>query len=259
MGVDMGDFNRDGTLDFAITDYADQPKGLYLNRGELGFTDITYSSKIAQSSLPYVSWGTGFIDFDNDGLPDLLIASGHVYPDVDTVKSVKYREPILLYRNQGDRTFDEMAGPAGLNDGPMESRRGVAFGDINNDGKIDMIIFNVGAPPSVFVNDTANSNHRVLFKLVAKKGNRGAVGARVTVTSTSRSQIEEIKAGSSYLSTNDPRLHFGLGSDSVMDKVEIRWPNGIVETLKNLPADAIYTVIEGQGVTDSIHLPVTTR
>ncbi len=259
MGVDMGDFDRDGKLDFAITDYADQPKGLYLNRGDLGFTDITYSAKISRSSLPYVSWGTGFIDFDNDGLPDLLIASGHVYPDVDTVKSVKYREPILLYRNRGDRTFYEVASSAGLNDGPMQSRRGVAFGDINNDGKIDMVIFNVGMPPSVFLNDTANSNHRALFKLVGKKSNRGAVGARVTVTSTSRSQLEEVKAGSSYLSTNDPRLHFGLAADATMDKVEIRWPNGTVEVLKNLPADVIYTVIEGQGVTDSVKLPVTIR
>lgn len=260
MGVDMGDFDRDGKLDFAITDYADQPKGLYLNRGEFGFTDITYSAKIAQSSLAYVSWGTGFIDFDNDGLPDLLIASGHVYPDVDTVpKNVKYREPILLYRNHGDKTFDEISGPSGLNDGPMKSRRGVAFGDINNDGDIDMVVFNVGAPPSVFVNDTTNSNHRALFKLVGTKSNRGAVGARVTVTSASRSQLEEIKAGSSYLSTNDPRLHFGLAADTTMDKVEIRWPNGTVEVLKNLPADVIYTVVEGQGITASVKLPATIR
>jgi len=259
MGVDMGDFDRDGNLDFSITDYADQPKGLYLNQGALGFTDITYSSKIAQSSLPYVSWGTGFADFDNSGLPDLLIASGHVYPDVDTVpKNVKYREPLLLYHNKGDRTFEEIAGQAGLNDGPMYSRRGVAFGDINNDGNVDMVIFNVGAPPSVYLNETKNANHRVLFKLVGTKSNRGAVGARITVTSASRSQIEELKAGSSYLSTNDPRLHFGLGKDAMMDKVEIRWPNGNVETLKNVAAGAIYTITEGQGITATIKLPAPT-
>jgi hypothetical protein len=259
MGVDMGDFDRDGKLDFAITDYADQPKGLYLNRGELGFTDITYSAKIAQNSLPYVSWGTGFADFDNDGLPDLLIASGHVYPDVDTIPNgVRYREPILLYRNKGDRTFDEISGAAGLNDGPVQSRRGVAFGDINNDGNVDMVVFNVGAPPSLFLNDTKNSNHRVLFKLSGTKSNRGAVGARVTVTSASRSQMEEVKAGSSYLSTNDPRLHFGLAGDSVMEKVEIRWPNGSVEVVKNVPADAIYTIVEGRGITATVKLPPPT-
>ena len=259
MGVDMGDFDRDGKLDFAITDYADQPKGLYLNRGELGFTDITYSAKIAQNSLPYVSWGTGFADFDNDGLPDLLIASGHVYPEVDTIPNgVRYREPLLLYRNKGDRTFDEISGPAGLNDGPAQSRRGVAFGDINNDGNVDMVVFNVGAPPSLFLNDTKNSNHRVLFKLSGTKSNRGAVGARIAVTSPSRSQMEEVKAGSSYLSTNDPRLHFGLAGEAVMDKVEIRWPNGTVEILRNVPADAIYTIVEGQGITATVKLPPPT-
>lgn len=255
MGADMGDFDRDGKLDFAITDYADQPKGLFLNQGDLGFTDLTYSSKIAQSSLPYVSWGTGFADFDNDGLPEMFIVSGHVYPDVDTVpKNVKYREPILLYHNKGDRAFDEIAGIAGLNDGPMYSRRGVALGDINNDGNIDMVVFNVGAPPSLFLNDTKNTNHRVLFKLVGAKSNRGAVGARITVTSATRSQIEEIKAGSCYLSTSDPRLHFGLAADSMVDKVEIRWPNGTIETLQNVAADAIYTIVEGQGIKGTIKL-----
>jgi hypothetical protein len=258
MGVDMGDFDRDGKLDFAITDYADQPKGIYLNQGQQGFTNITYSSKIAHSSLPYVSWGTGLVDLDNDGLPDLVIASGHVYPDVDTLpKNVKYREPILLYHNKGDRTFDEIADSAGLNDGPMQSRRGVAFGDINNDGRIDMVMFNVGAPPSVFLNDTRNSNHRVLFMLSGRKSNRSAVGARVTLTSASGLQMEEIKAGSSYLSTNDPRLHFGLGGDSVIDKVEIRWPNGSIEILRNLGADNIFTIVEGQGVTNTVKLAPT--
>jgi hypothetical protein len=256
MGVDMGDFDRDGKLDFAITDYADQPKGLYLNQGERGFTELTYSARIAQSSLSYVSWGTGFADFDNDGLPDLIIASGHVYPDVDAIPNgVKYREPLLLYRNKGDRTFDEIAGPAGLNDGALQSRRGVAFGDINNDGNIDMVIFNVGAPPSLFINDTKNSNHRVLFKLIGTKSNRGAVGARITVTSASRTQIEEVKAGSSYISTSDPRLHFGLAADTVMSRVEIRWPNGGVETLQNVSGDAIYTIVEGQGIKSSVKLP----
>jgi hypothetical protein len=256
MGADMGDFDRDGKLDFSITNYADQPKGLYLNQGDLGFTDITYTAKIAQSSLPYVSWGTGFADFSNDGLPDLIIASGHVYPDVDTVpKNVKYREPLLLYFNKGNRTFEEIGGPAGLNDGPPQSRRGVAFGDINNDGNIDMVIFNVGAPPSLFLNDTKNPNHRALFKLVGTKGNREAVGARVTVTSASRSQMEEVKAGSSYISTSDPRLHFGLAGDSIMNNVEIRWPSGNVETIQNIPADAIYTIVEGQGIKSTVKLP----
>lgn len=256
MGVDMGDFDRDGKLDLVVTNYADQPKGLFLNQGAQGFSNITYSAKVAQPSLPYVSWGTGFVDFDNDGLPDLVIASGHIYPGVDTVnKNVGYHQPLLLFHNKGDRTFDEIANLAGLNAGPMQARRGIAFGDINNDGRIDMVIFNVGAPPSLFLNDSKNSNHRVMFKLTGTKSNREAVGARITLTSATRSQIEETKAGSSYLSTSDPRLHFGLGADTLVDRIEIRWPNGTVESLKGLPADAIYTIVEGQGITVTTKLP----
>jgi len=260
MGVDFGDFDRDGQLDIVVTNYADQPKDLYWNQGAQGFTDLAYTSKISKSALPYVGWGTGIIDFDNDGLPDVFIANGHTYPGVDTIPNgVKYRQPIQLYRNNGNRTFDEMATAAGLNDGPLQARRGVAFGDLNNDGNIDMVVFNVGAPPSLFLNETHNSNHRVLFKLVGTKCNRGAVGARVTVTTATRSQIEEVRAGASYLSTNDPRVHFGLGADAVMEKVEVRWPNGKVEELHGIAADAIYTVVEGEGIKNTVKLPAPER
>jgi hypothetical protein len=148
-----------------------------------------------------------------------------------------------------------MATTAGLNDGPLQARRGVAFGDLNNDGNIDMVVFNVGAPPSLFLNETHNSNHRVLFKLMGTKCNRGAVGARVTVTTATRSQIEEVRAGASYLSTNDPRVHFGLGADAVMERVEVRWPNGKVEELHGVAADAIYTLVEGEGIKNTVKLP----
>lgn len=256
MGVDFGDFDRDGQLDIVVTNYADQPKNLYRNQGAQGFTDLAYASKISKSALPFVGWGVGFVDFDNKGLPDVLMANGHIYPEVDTIpNNVKYREPLLLFYNQGGRTFDEIAGAAGLNDGPLQSRRGVAFGDINNDGQIDFVVFNVGAPPSLFLNETRNANHRVLFQLVGTKSNREAVGARVMVTTVSRSQIEEVKAGHSYISTSDSRLHFGLGPDATIGKVEIRWPSGAVETLKNLAADAIYTLVEGQGVRNTLKLP----
>ncbi len=256
MGVDFGDFDRDGQLDIVVTNYANQPKDLYRNQGALGFTDLAWESQIGKSAVPYVGWGTGFIDFDNDGLPDLLIANGHIYPEVDTIPyEVKYREPILLFHNGGNRTFEDISAASGLNDGLLQSRRGVAFGDINNDGNIDFVVFNVGAPPSLFLNETHNSNHRVLFKLVGSKSNRAAIGARVTVTSATRSQIEEVRGGSGYLSSNDQRLHFGLGSDTVMDKVEIRWPNGNVEALRSVLADAIYTLGEGEGIKNTIKLP----
>src|SRR5713226_5514179 len=256
MGVDFGDFDRDGQLDIVVTNYANQPKDLYRNQGALGFTDLAWESQIGKSAVPYVGWGTGFIDFDNDGLPDLLIANGHIYPEVDTIPyEVKYREPILLFHNGGNRTFEDISAASGLNDGLLQSRRGVAFGDINNDGNIDFVVFNVGAPPSLSLNETHNSNHRVLFKLVGSKSNRAAIGARVTVTSATRSQIEEVRGGSGYLSSNDQRLHFGLGSDTVMDKVEIRWPNGNVEALRSVLADAIYTLGEGEGIKNTIKLP----
>jgi len=256
MGVDFGDFDRDGQLDIVVTNYANQPKDLYRNQGALGFTDLAWESQIGKSAVPYVGWGTGFIDFDNDGLPDLLIANGHIYPEVDTIPyEVKYREPILLFHNGGNRTFEDISAASGLNDGLLQSRRGVAFGDINNDGNIDFVVFNVGAPPSLFLNETHNSNHRVLFKLIGSKSNRAAIGARVTVTSATRSQIEEVRGGSGYLSSNDQRLHFGLGSDTVMDKVEIRWPNGNVEALRSVLADAIYTLGEGEGIKNTIKLP----
>lgn len=255
MGVDFGDFDRDGRLDILVTNYASQPKDLYWNQGAQGFTDLAWESQISRSALPYVGWGTGFIDFDNDGLPDILMANGHIYPEVDTIPfEVKYREPILVFRNRGNRTFEDVSTGSGVNDGPLHSRRGVAFGDINNDGNIDFVVYNVGAPPSLFLNETRNKNHRVLFKLVGIKSNRMAIGARVTVTSPTRTQMEEIRAGSSYLSSNDPRVHFGLAGDAMMDKVEIRWPNGNVEVLKDVAADAIYTIVEGQGIKTTIKL-----
>jgi enediyne biosynthesis protein E4 len=257
MGVDFGDFDRDGRLDVVVTNFANQPKELYWNRAAGGFTDLTWDSHIGRVSQPYVGWGTGFVDFDNDGLPDILMANGHIYPEVDTIAyEPKYRQPFLLFRNLGDRTFEETSASSGLNEGAPQSRRGVALGDVNNDGNIDFVVFNVGAAPSLFLNQTRNSNHRVLFKLIGKKSNRAAIGARITVSSATRSQMEEVRGGSSYLSSNDQRLHFGLGSDKVMGTVEIRWPNGNVEILHNVAADAIYTVVEGEGITGTIGLPV---
>ena len=259
MGVDMADFDRDGKLDIVVTNYSNQPKDLYWNQGLRGFNDLTYSSKISKSAHTYVGWGTGFADFDNKGLPDILMANGHAYPEVDTVMNEPpYRQPMLLFYNKGDRTFEETATAAGLNAGPLQSRRGVAFGDINNDGQINFVVFNVGAPPSLFINETRNTNHRVLLKLVGTKSNREAVGARATMHTGARAQMEEVKAGNSYISTSDPRLHFGLGADTMIDRLEIRWPSGATEILKNVPADAVYTITEGQGITGTIKLAVPT-
>lgn len=256
MAADFGDYDRDGKLDLVITRYGYQPMTLYHNQMPEGFTDVTWDSKLGQSPYSPVRWGGGFADFDNDGWPDIFVANGNVTSLVDNLPhELKYREPIQLFRNAGDLTFREMADGAGLNSGPLQSRRGTAFGDINNDGNVDVVVYNVGAPPSLFLNETHNSNHRVLFQLVGTKSNRAAIGARVTVSTTKMIQIDEVRGGGSYLSSNDQRLHFGLASDAVMKSVEIQWPSGVKEVLTNIPADAIYTVEEGKGIIKTVALP----
>lgn len=193
---------------------------------------------------------------DNSGWLDIFVANGHVYPQVDTIPdAAHFRQPILLFRNNRDGTFDEVATAAGLNSGPMQSRRGAAFGDINNDGCVDIVTLNWGQPPSLFLNHCQNGNHRVLFKLLGTKSNRLAVGARVTVRTGSVKQFSEVKGGSSYLSQNDLRQHFGLGKTANMDEVSVRWPSGQTEAFKNIPADFIYTIVEGQGIKSKIPLP----
>jgi enediyne biosynthesis protein E4 len=193
---------------------------------------------------------------DNDGWVDILVANGHVYPQVDSVSaSAPYRQPIQLFRNNHDGKFEDVSST--LSELPPQSRRGAAFGDINNDGNIDVVLLNLGTPPSLLLNQGGNTNHRVLFKLVGTKSNKMAIGARVTVKAGPLVQFSEVRGGGSYLSQNDPRLHFGLGSEAKISEVEIRWPNGNMEVLKDLPADNVYTVVEGEGVKEKIPLSVS--
>lgn len=264
MGVDFGDFDHDGLLDIVVTNFAEQADDLYHNEGPTrGFLDLAWSSKIGQVVYPYVRWGTGFVDFDNDGWPDIFVASGHVYPQVDSIANnpSKYRQPLFLFRNKGDRTFEDITRATGLGANPLASRRGAAFGDVKNDGNMDILVLNVGAPPSLFVQDVPSPRHRVSFRLVGTKSNRAAIGARVTITSGGMTQFNEVRGGGSYLSQNDLRIHFGLGEAKVMETVTIRWPNGNTETLRNIGADAIYTITEGQGITGTQQLtpPATTN
>ncbi len=256
MGIDWGDYDHSGRLSFFVTHFEEQPNSLYHNMGAKGFDDVSWTSGVGQPSYPYVGWGTAFFDMDNDTWLDILVANGHVYPQVDTLDSgPRFREPLLLHRNNRDGTFDEVSKNAGLQAIPLESRRGAAFGDIFNTGNIDVVLLNVGAPPSLLLNTNPDGFHRVLFKLVGTKSNRAAIGARVTIRAAGVKQFSEVRAGASYLSQNDLRLHFGLGTATKLDSVEIRWPNGAVETLQNVAADCIYTIVEGAGIRDTKALP----
>src|SRR3984893_1882929 len=255
MGVAWGDYLHEGRLSILVTNFVEQGSTLYHNLGNDSFADVSVRAKIMKPTYPLVSWGTSFFDMDNDGWLDIFIASGHVYPQVDTIPGgTQYRQPLVLLRNHRDGTFEDVSST--LEKLPLQSRRGVAFGDINNDGKVDMVILNAGEPPSLLLNRSASSNHRVLFKLVGTNSNKAAIGARVTVKAGVLVQIDEVRGGASYLSQNDLRLHFGLGPNDKMSEGDIRWPNGAIETLRGVPADFIYTVVEGTGIQGKVALPV---
>jgi hypothetical protein len=251
MGVDFGDFDHDGLLDVFVTNFTEEPNTLYWNRNAQGFSDVSWNSRLAQVSYPLVGWGTAFVDLENDGWQDLFVANGHVYPQLDLVKGgAPYRQPILIFQNNGDRTFKDVTSTSGLSELPPASRRGAAFADVDNDGDIDVLILNVGSAPTLLLNRTESAGHSVLFRLIGTKSNRAAIGTRVKVTSETAIQSNEVRGGASYLSQNDLRLHFGLGKEITIKSVEITWPNGNKEMLQNLAADFIYTVIEGRGIHD---------
>ncbi|MBZ5570972.1 MAG: CRTAC1 family protein [Acidobacteriia bacterium] len=254
MGVDWGDYLHEGRLSMFVTNFTEQPDALYHNLGTPGFSDVSYAAKLGRATYLPVGWGTGFFDMDNDGWLDLFVANGHVYPQMDQVRGAPpYRQPMLLFRNQRDGTFEDLSGVLlGI---PDASRRGAAFGDVNNDGKADILLVNTGEPPTLLLNQTPDKNHRVLFKLAGTKSNRMAIGARVTVKAGKLVECNEVRGGGSYLSQSDPRLHFGLGAATRIDEVEIRWPSGKIETLQGVPADFIYEVIEGQGIQHKTVLP----
>jgi hypothetical protein len=254
MGVDWGDYLHEGRLAMFVTNFTEQPHTLYRNLGKDGFSDVSWPARLAQPTFPYVGWGTAFFDMDNDGWLDIFVANGHVYPQVDSISGgAPYRQPMQLFRNNRDGTFEDVSSVLALI--PAESRRGAAFGDINNDGNIDIVLVNIGAPPTLLLNQVGNSNHRVLFKLVGTKSNKMAIGARVTVKAGKLVQFSEVRGGGSYISQNDFRLHFGLGTEIKMNDVEVKWPSGKVEVLHDVPADFIYVIVEGEGIQQKTALP----
>jgi hypothetical protein len=254
MGVDWGDYLHEGRLSMFVTNFTEQADTLYRNMGNDGFSDVSWPAKLAKATYEPVGWGTAFLDFDNDGWLDLFVANGHVYPQMDQIPGTsRYAEPMLLFRNKRDGTFEDVS--SALASIPDASRRGAAFGDLNNDGNIDIVVSNMDGPPTLLLNQGGDGNHRVLFSLVGTQSNKSSIGARVTVRAGKLVQIGEVRAGGSYISQNDPRLHFGLGSETKMGEVEIKWPSGKTEILRDLPSDFIYTIVEGTGIKTKTTLP----
>jgi hypothetical protein len=260
MGVDMGDYENSGHMGVIVTNFVDQSDTLYRNLDKEGFADVTWRARLGQASRPFVGWGTSFFDLDNDGWLDILVVNGHVYPQVDAIAGeAHYKQAILLFRNKHDGSFEEVSAAAGLANLPLESRRGAAFGDVNNDGCVDVVVLNVGAQPSLLLNHCNNGNHRVIFSLTGGTGGKLAIGARLTVRSGGLSQMREVRSGASYLSQPDLRLHFGLGAETNIREVEIGWPDGQKELLKDVAADFVYKVVEGSGIQGKTALPKTLK
>jgi hypothetical protein len=249
MGVAIGDYNHTGRPSIAVTNFSMDNTPLYRNDGNWDFQDVSYPAGIGLPSVPYVKWGIAFVDLDNDGWLDLVTVNGHVYPQVDKLASgARYREPKLVQINQGNGTFcdaSDQSGPAIL---LPEVSRGLAIGDLFNNGNMDLVIGNLEGTPRVLRNPGIPGQHWVSFELAGTKSNRLAIGARLKLVAGGVTQTQEIYSGGSYLSQSDLRVHFGLAQATKIDSVEIRWPSGRIETLSKLDADHFYSVLEGQGI-----------
>ncbi|RZU38884.1 VCBS repeat protein [Edaphobacter modestus] len=250
MGADVADFNGDGLLDIVKTNFEQDTSTLYLNRGNGTFDDITFPGGLGVNTS-FVGWGTGFLDFDNDGWPDILMANGHIYPEVDALHDTSFPQRKILYRNKGDGSFEDVSlrGGAGLL--LRRSSRGAAFGDLFNSGQTNIVVNNPSDRPTLLVNRMAYKGHSLTLHLVGNAANPLAIGARATLTAAGRHMISEVRSGGSYLSQNDLRLRFGLGEAAKVDQVEIRWPDGRVDKLTNVAAGAIVTVQYGGKMTST--------
>jgi len=250
MGSTVADYDGDGKPDIFKTNFSDDTATLYRNNGDGTFTDATTAAGLGLHTK-YLGWGTMFFDFDNDGWPDLILANGHVYPEVDKYHlGSDYKEPRILYHNNGNGTFSEVSSPGAGITTPISSR-GLTVGDLWNDGRMSIVVSNMNARPSLLVNQVRNPNHWIGFKAVGTASNRDAIGARIRLRTGKRVLIDEVRSGSSYVSNSDMRVHFGLGAAAKIDSVEVRWPNGRIEIFENLSVDAIHTLKEGSGIAEN--------
>jgi len=247
MGVGVGDYDLDGSLDIFKTHFADDTNVLYHNDGKGNFDDVTIHAGVGVETR-YVAWGTGVVDLDNDGFPDLFVATGSVYPEVERkLPAYPFRTPRLVFRNLGDGRFEELIEEAGSGVSEPHASRGCAFGDFDNDGDLDVLIMNMNEPPSLLRNDVSGGHHWLKVLLIGVQTNRSAIGARVTAEYAGRRQAQEVTAQSSFYSANDRRLHFGLGAETSVNLV-IRWMNGTIEKIPNVAADQLVVIREGAGI-----------
>src|SRR5215510_5176171 len=253
MGLAIGDYNHDGLLDIFVTNFSDEYNTLYRQEKGMFFSDVSFASKLAQVSIPYVGWATDFIDFDNDGWVDLMVVNGHVYPQVDNISvGITYAQRILLFHNEHNGTFSEVAANCGDALTARRVSRGAAFGDIDNDGDVDVVINNLDGSPVVLRNEGGNKNNWINIKTIGSKRNREALGAQVTVKADDLVQVKEVYSGGSYISQNDTRLHFGLGKKTKIDLIEVRWPAGKTEAFRDVPVNQFVVIQEGKGLSKAI-------
>jgi hypothetical protein len=247
MGVGVGDYDLDGHLDVFKTHFADDANILYRNDGKGNFDDATWSSHLGVETR-WVTWGAGIVDLDNDGHPDLFMVTGHVYPEIESkLPQYPYKSPRAIFRNLGNGVFEELIEAAGPGVAAKHCSRGCAFGDFDNDGDIDVLIVNMNEPPSLLRNDVKGTANWIKVKLEGTKSNRSAIGARVLVHYGGKIQAQAVLSQSSFLSCNDPRLHFGLGNSPTAD-IEVYWPNGLHETHKKIAGNQLVMIREGVGL-----------
>jgi predicted nucleotidyltransferase len=245
MGAAAGDYDGNGYLDIFVTNFARDTNTLYKNLGNMFFVDSTLAAGLGEISLPYLGWGAHLADFDNDGLRDIFVANGHVYPQVDRLNvGQKYLQRKELYRNLGNGKFEEIARNASSDFLTGKSARGSAVADYDDDGDLDILVVNLNSRPSLYRNDADKANHWIGFGLEGTRSNRNAIGARLEIEALGRKQIAEVRSGSSYLSQDDLRVHFGLGKATRVDRGRIRWPNGNTQELGSFDADRYVTVRE---------------
>ncbi|MGA2600502.1 MAG: CRTAC1 family protein [Bryobacteraceae bacterium] len=244
MGLAAADYDGDGRIDIFRTNFSDEHETLYHNRGDGEFDDVTLAAGLGHNTR-FVSWGCVFFDFDNDGWNDLLVVNGHVFPEIDRLPTdIRFRDRAILYHNTGKGTFEDISETAGPGIVVRHSARGLATGDIDNDGTLEILANNQNEPPSLWKQTRRAAGHWILLQLAGTKSNRSAIGARVTVTAGGRKQVDEVRSGGSYLSQSDLRLHFGLGEAARIESVEVRWPSGAQTVLKDVGVDRVVRVSE---------------